>query len=302
VVTEMKDVLCYSVDLSRDARTREIKDEKAAKLAQRFNVSGLPAMLFLEPDGEVRDFLSGYLPPKSFLEEVARIKRDERTLGSLRKKSRAAPDDLELRYELAIRLLKIGDCEGHCRELDEIARRDPQARSLAARKVILDEVLADIEKDMDLAPLYALLDGESHSELLFRGWYAAWKVEGHLVRIAADKADARKHQEQWLRASRELWKHVPEERVAKVGNGIAWALYENHKRLGPEERRFALQVAEKAAAMAPEDAMIQDTLACCLFVVGERKRAIETVKLCIELDPENPTWKMRLEDFKRASK
>ena len=51
----MKSLLCFSIDLSRDKETNQIKDAKAEKLAKRFNVKGLPALLFLEPDGQWRD-------------------------------------------------------------------------------------------------------------------------------------------------------------------------------------------------------------------------------------------------------
>jgi len=300
VVTEMGDILCFNIDLSLDPATNKIKDAVAEELAERFHVKGLPALFFLEPDGQLREFVSGYLPPEPFLAEVKRIKRDEKTIGSMRRGAEAAPDDLELRYELAMRLRKVGDIEGHREQLDEIARRDPDGKSVAARRVSLDEILRVLEKDLNPDALYAFLAGEKEPGLLFWGWRAVWKFEAYLFRDAKDQVEADEHRALWLAASRELWKHVPEDRVGAIGNGIAWGLYEYHKKLGPEDHAFALQVAEVAARAAQEDANVQDTLACCLFVVGERERAIQAVRRCIELEPENPSWKKRLAEFRRS--
>jgi thiol:disulfide interchange protein len=64
VVAELADVLCYSID----ADTKESKP-----LRKSFQVQSPPALVFLDPDGTLRDQLSGYLAADPFLQELRRI-------------------------------------------------------------------------------------------------------------------------------------------------------------------------------------------------------------------------------------
>jgi len=100
VAALMKDFVCCSVDA-------ESKD--GAPLARRFSASGYPLLVFLDPDGSVRDRISGYLPPDRFAKEVARIKRGDGTVSEARKKLAKNPNDVFARLELVLALRKINE-------------------------------------------------------------------------------------------------------------------------------------------------------------------------------------------------
>lgn len=286
VVGEMKDLLCYAVDV----------ESKAGKpIAKRYHVDPLPTLLFLEPNGDVREVVVGFMTASPFLEEVKRIKRNEGTLGALRERIEKEPTDLDARYELGMKLQKIGDQHGYEKQVQAIRELDPEGLTVASRRLTLDEILASTRNKPDPQTLYAFVAVETDPDLLFRGWYAIYHVEGTL---AAKRSKKRAfHRECWVEAARKLWHHTPEMNRGSLGNAIAWNFYEARAELGPDELAFALDVARDAVKILPNDPNVVDTLACCLFATGARDEALLMIKRCIELDPQNPEWKKRLEDF-----
>jgi thioredoxin-related protein len=109
VAAAMKNVLCYSVDA-------ESKD--GAPLAKRFAASGYPLLVFLDPDGQLRDRISGYLPPDKFLKEAQRIERGEGTVSEARKKLAKDANDVFARLDLVLALRRVNDLAGAQSELD----------------------------------------------------------------------------------------------------------------------------------------------------------------------------------------
>ena len=64
----------------------------------------------------------------------------------------------------------------------------------------------------------------------------------------------------------------------------------------------ALDVAERCVNIQPKDPYVVDTLACCLYAVGRDGEAIQMIRRSIDLDPENPQWRKRLEEFQSGKK
>ena len=293
VIAELGDVLCYAIDG---------ESERGQPLAKKFHVRNYPTLVFLNPDGETRDILKDYLAPQSFLAELQRIERDEGTLGHLRSRVQEAPEDLEARYELALKLEKLGDTAGYEEQIAAIAKLDPEGRSSVARRVRLTGILAQVKQDLKLAPVYAFLDGQPPKELLYPAWQAVWTFERYHFDRSRTAQEAEQHRLKWLAACRELWTTVPDDLRARVGNNIAWYLYEYRQHVGLEDLRFALDVAKKCAALTPDDPYVVDTLACCLHALGQKTEALATIRRCIELDPKNPQWQSRLEEFLAADR
>jgi len=288
VVRAMGDLLCFTVDG---------ESEEGAKLRERFGVRTYPTLVFLEPNGEPRDVLTGYLAPKPFLQAVERIRRNEGTLSALRRRIAEAPDDLDARHEYATKLRKLGDSEGYAEQVAAIRRRDPEGLSVATRTILLREVLDKAFTSLELAPLYDFVEAEVDGELLATAWHYALVLENRIVQNAETEEVALPHRRRWMRANHSLWSCAKEEDRAEIGNFIAWGIYVQHEHLGAADLRFGLEVARIAAGLAPEDASIVDTLACMLFAVGEREEACETVRRCIQLEEDNPEWRRRLEEF-----
>ena len=289
VVAELKDVLCFAVDA---------ESPDGARLARRFRPRGFPTLVFVEPDGSLRDRLTGYVEPEEFVAEVRRVKRNEGTFTALRRKIAEHPRDVEARYALARKLKASGFARDYEAQIEAILRLDPEGRSFPSRHIRLERLVGELKQDLQLGPLYAFLAEETHAELLWLGWVEVWQTEGHLAKTRPGRAAH--HREKWLHAGRQLWPHVPAEYRARIGNNIAWYYYENRDALDAADLEFAVEVARTAVAAAPENAAIVDTLACCLFVTGREEEALRHVRRCIELEPRNPEWKQRFSEFKRA--
>jgi predicted Zn-dependent protease len=293
VVAEMKGILCFNVDAHSEA---------GRPLATRFRVRGLPTLLFLEPDSSVRDGIFKYLPAEGFLKEVARIKRNEGTLSSLRARVRTEPADLESRYDLAKKLCDMGDEAGAAEQLHAIRTLDPEGNSSVAHLIRLDEIEAAFDRrEPDLTPLYAFLEQESHSRALYEGWKIAWRFE---ARLASDKKRperAVQHVPPLLVAGKQLWSkaqsHLAGADLARLANEIAWGFWLRSASLTEADRVFALDVAARAVELLPQDAYLVDTYACCLFLNGRKDEALAQVQRCIELQPDSAEWKKRLEQF-----
>ena len=302
VVSAMDDYVCFAADLSVDEEGQFL-DPEAGALMQRFGVRRFPTLVFVRPDGEPEDLISGFLPRKLLLSELARIGGGEKTVSYYRWMIESEPENLEWRYQLAVKLDALGDGAGYQRQMRRIEEADPERTSLPMRRQrlgVLREELWGCMRDPELAPdptpLVAFLEQEEHPELLCDGWLLMGSVQDELGHTAAS-----------LRAFREAWKHVPESQVAPVGNGIAWGFWVQRDELTAEDKRFALEVAKRATREFEEvntdpDALAQylDTLACCHFMAGDRAKARELMKRCIELSPEVQEFEERLALFERG--
>jgi thiol-disulfide isomerase/thioredoxin len=288
VVSGLADFLCFSVDA-------DSKDNKA--LRKRFQVQSAPALVFLDPDGSLRDQISGYFAPEMFLMELERIRANKETFSDLRARIHKDEGDLDARWALACKLQKSGDLVGYEEQVAEIRARDPKGTSMAARRMKLDRLYAKATADFDLEPLYDFVAQEKDPVILFEGWTLVWTAEGQAARSLKEPEQARMHQLRYFAAARALWPLVPKEELGYLGNNIAWSIYENRSGATRSDLEFALSVAQKAVETAPKVPAVVDTFACCLFAVGKRDEALVQVKRCIELDEQNPEWRERLAEF-----
>ena len=290
VVEAMKDFLCYSVD---------VESKEGKPVASRFGFGNVPTLLFLDPDATVRDVVVGFREPEAFVKEVARIRRNEGTIRSLRARLAANPEDLEAHYLLAMKRKEMGDEAGYEQHARAILRLDPEGKSILTRRVQLTELLARTNRRVpDLRPLYAFLEKEVDPDLLYRGWRELYSLETRLLSTASAK-DKLVRRARWLRAARKLWSHTPKESAGHIGNQIAWGIYETRADVDEVDLLFALEVAAGAVEALPEDPNVVDTFACCLHAVGRKEEALKMVRRCIQLDPKNEEWKKRLDDFRR---
>lgn len=290
VIAELQDLLCFGADMQARANLN---------LVRRFRPQP-PTLIFLEPDGELREMFRGkYLSPEEFVSEVRRIKRNEGTLTELRARIRKDPEDFQARYDLAFKLQGIGDLRGFQAQIDAIRELDPEARSRPARCLRFYELRKQAQSTLDLEGLYGFLATESDEQLLFLGWLTAWELEQYLAKVSDKEPDREGHRRRGFAAARSLWPHVPEDRWLSEGNNIAWFFYQNREHLTAADMEWALAVSRKVVGSAPRQAYVIDTLACCLFAVGRKEEAVDKVKRCIELDPFNPKWKERLVEFLR---
>lgn len=100
VMAEARELVCLVIDAESEA---------GVPLAARYGASNLPALVFVEPDGSLRERLSGFRPAAQFVVELRRIRANEGTIGEIVQKLAANPDDVLSRLELVLRLRRMHD-------------------------------------------------------------------------------------------------------------------------------------------------------------------------------------------------
>ena len=293
VAERMADFLCLSIDTESEA---------GAPIAEEFAAQSLPTLLFLDPDGSVRDVIKGYLPPEPFLEEVGRIQRNEGTVPALRKQVEENPTSIEARFELAQKLQSVGDAKGYDAQMAAIAELDPEGKSLPMRRLAFYEALEPLRRELETAPLLAFLEQEqTHDELIFDGWQWIARAEDYHRRQKEDADEmeaAAQHAAKAYDALHTAWSRVPKDRVDSGGNAVAWMIFEMREHLDAPQMAFALGVAKEAVAASEEkNTAILDTLAWLQFATGDKEGAIATIKKAIALEPESEDWQATLSKF-----
>jgi thiol-disulfide isomerase/thioredoxin len=176
VVAEARGFVCLPVDAeSADGRP----------IAERYGIRSWPALVFLEPDGTLRDRLAGFRPPGQLVAEFHRVHAGIGTFGELERKVAANPKDVVARLDLVLRLRRLhdarwesemaaarksielgegydpknpddlyaiarglrscADAQGYERLLAEIRAIDPEGRSAPLRELTLADRLGALE-------------------------------------------------------------------------------------------------------------------------------------------------------------
>lgn len=294
VVKALEPALCLSVDVDTP--------QGRALSAQYPTEDYYPALVFLDPDGALRDRILGYADTKWMLIEIERVLRDEGTLGDLRRQSEAKPDDLLALWAYARKLEKLDDHAKFEAAVARLRTLDPEAKSLPLRTLHMRGVLKSCTPENRFEPLRAFLAEESYDELLFEGWMRLASFERMCAKdakMAGEKATAAKHMVAFHRARFAAWPHCREQDAPFLGNNIAWDVYQDWPTIPDDLRREAIRVANKAVEAQPEAVEILDTLACLLFADGQVDEAVRLMQRCVQLDPERELWAERLEMFQK---
>lgn len=238
------------------------------------------------------------------LRRFARTQEAEAQMAVVRKKLEAGEgferDSIESRWAVASKLREVGELELYREQANAILRLDRAKRSFAARSIAIYDAIDHLRDAGDDAPLRKLLKREKDSGLLFTGWRWVAALEDERAKAAERDEDpkaAAAARTEAREARRTAWPHCPDTERALFANNLAWAYWQDRDALSIADKRFALSVATEAQRLEPDNALVLDTYACCLFMNGREDEARCQVKRCIELDPENKEWRKRLTQF-----
>lgn len=293
-VAALEPAVCIPIDVDSEA---------GRMLASGFPTEDYyPALVFLDPDGELRDRIIGYVEKGKMRSEVDRILRDEDTLGDRRRRVAAQPDDVMALWDLA-ELLDWFDLETeYAQVVARLHELDPAGKTLPLRTLSMRATMKACTPENDYAPLRAFLAEETYSELLFDGWMRIAMYEGMQcknAKVAGDKEAADARRIAAFRARFTAWPHSPERYAAGIGNNIAWDVYLDWPKLPADLHQEAIRVARAASEAKPESAEILDTLACLLFSDGQVDEAVRLMRECIRLEPDRALWEDRLVMFEK---
>jgi tetratricopeptide (TPR) repeat protein len=292
VLLALENVLSFCVDAESDAGVPLVN---AFPTRQTY-----PALIFLNPDGSLRDRVGGYKNAEVVLSEFKRIIANHETLQDFENRVKSNPKNLSARWDLARKMSKLENKKGYEEQLKIIRELDPLGKSLTSRRISMRPILRSPDNNLNPQPMRDFLAKETYPEILFRGWHNITWIERRLATHAIQKGNrelAATHMKAFHKAFRLAWEYCPRDRQAEVGNDIAYQLYLDWGSIDAEQREFAVEVSRDTVEVSPFIANYIDTYACCLFASGETEEAVKQIKKCIQLEPDRGFWQERLEMF-----
>ncbi len=316
--------MCLAVDA---------ESEGGKPIAERYGIRAWPALVFLEPDGSLRDRQTGFRPPDQLLGEFRRARAGIGTFGEIEKRVAAHPQDVcarldlvirlrmmhderwaqemataheaiargegfdpkspDERYAVARRLKQCADASGYDEQIDEIRALDPEGRSAASHLLALAERFQWVrarqlqDHTLDARTMLEYLAEEHDESVLFEGWSAL-----HALARQRFPKEARTY-------GAEAWKHCPPDQVASLGRELARELLAAAPEIDDGQRAFAVELATKASAAAPQSVDHLETLAECLVLAGRKADAIAVLERARAIEPTRASLRERIDELRR---
>lgn len=265
---------------------------EAGELLQRFGVSRLPTIVFLDSAGRAEDAIDGFIDLAGFVTESQRIRRGEKTVSDWRRKTEAAPDDLDLRLQLALQLEHVGQREECGRLQESIKQEDPEGRTAAGAQLHLYDAFARVRaasadasdpRTYQLATLYEHMPKVKPAIVCYEGWKWIADVEGQ-------RGDRPKERAAWTN----VWTYAPDgEQRLNSGFSVLQRFFLMEVELSPADRLLTTAIADHFAAAKQEYgdllplAFVHDARAIALALNGKREEALREAEKAVALDPDN---------------
>ena len=279
----------------------------ARTLIDRFGVSTLPTLVFADSEGVAEDAVRGFMALDPFLAESTRILRGEKTVSDWRAQAAAAPEDLDVRLQLALQLEHVGQVDESARLQASILTDDPEGESDASAQLQLYEVLDSVRaaaSDLSdpgtypLEALYAYLPEIKPKAIQ----YEAWKWIADVERQKGDRSKERA-------ALASVWRLAPPQRPRVVaGFKLLERYFVMDVELSDAERRLTLDVAQGIETEAGDDpnptqrAHVHHAYAVAYAINGERAKALAALDRAVEASPDDPQHAPLREALKARAK
>ncbi|MEM7201031.1 MAG: LpqB family beta-propeller domain-containing protein [Planctomycetota bacterium] len=302
VVRATAPFLCYGAKL---------EDAAAAPLFGRYSVETLPTLLMIDPAEKTAQLgVVGALNAPTVMRRLQRMARNEDTLRNLLGRVAAAPDDLDLRADLAARHASLGDDDRATELRASIRAEDPQGRSAAAAAMILEEKAREAlwpAPKLRVGLVRRLADHVATIEpasIRRTGWERIAGLHNSL-------GDWDEEFAAWQRA----YADVTDDALFNWGWSRCRWWWSNRDILSKSQKDFALEVARRTAEvcerLSAEDPEYFDpglfltrrlqTLAMMLYFHGEREEATAIMERCVALSPSNAEYGARLAAYRAGA-
>ncbi len=273
---------CFSADVTTG---------EGHALAQRFGVRSLPAVLLFDRAGRPDEAIWGHVPTAEFDRRLALAQAGTGTVSALRERASGAPDDLDLRFTLAAKLLDVGDRDGGQLLFDSIRTADPNGATIGGARLLLRDATDAAQATLSAAPdpaavdlqhVYAVVESLRHDVVAFAGW--SWLAQTEEQR--GDGAAAR-------RALDRGWERAGDPPPPLWPAQVADTYWRTRADLGDDEahsllQRVARAVADHPATAAKERALQLVAWARAHALTGDRGEARRLADAALELAPGDP--------------
>jgi thiol-disulfide isomerase/thioredoxin len=286
VAQAAKAFLCVSLDY-----------DKQREIAERWGIKQIPAMLFLNPDGTLRDRIDAFQEAPVFLANLVRIQNDIGTLNEFERKLAATPADLSLRFEFYKRLKAAGQTARADAQRTEIKKLDTANQSHAARTFQYEDIKKEIEghwaqtrtlNPQQIDKLRKFMEDETDPELIYDGWmslantYKFWNEEATKRGAAGEAAS---HRTQWRICLAKAWRGVPQddETLNWWGYQYCGQLWDQKDELSADDKAFYLRLSDMMVRRFEREPLAHDYHGRALYLSGRVQEAMDRARAAIDL-------------------
>lgn len=265
----------------------DAESEAGIPLVERYHVVGYPTVLLLRGDGTEIDRIFGFLPADDFAAALSDDLSGKGTLEALREQSKAAPDDLELRFEFGFRASVRGLTDEAFAALDEVVTRSKGSASGLDRRALM--VLAKYHYLRGSKDYAKAIETFARIERDFAGSNEASEARVQTVVAYLKAGDAKA-------AAAAAERAFAAEPDAGTANAIAWFYFR-------EKKEFAtgISIARRGLELAPKDAGLRDTLAELLAASGDLAGAAAEAARAQSHEPNDPYYAKQAKRFAEAA-
>ena len=250
-------------------------ERDGSKIAEQYKVRGYPTVIFIDKDGTEIDRLIGYDTPDNYIPLVNDILEAFLTNN---------PDDNSTLYNIAKKYSDRGEAEKANNFFKQFLENNPtnMEEEITSAEFLLAKAGWD---NGDISGLQKFIKDNPNSD----NCMSAYQL---IARFYTTESDTLME----IQTLKEMTEVFPESSSAM--NSYAWRMTELNKNLDE-----ALIIAKKGVELADESSkpMILDTQAEIEWMLKDFQSAISTIKLAINLDPENDYYQAQLEKFKLAN-
>jgi tetratricopeptide (TPR) repeat protein len=240
------------------------------QLREFFKMRGFPTIVVLAPDGLERDRMVGFDgDAEKFMATLEDWAADKSTIVSYLNRWAKDSTDVEWNYRIAERYIDRAQSELSQPFFERIIRLDAADVNGYLPEAHFQLAVHQLRSLSNPAPLNELMAVETDQGRLQAGYSI-------LTSYFEDQKDTTKTVE----AYREGLKKLPES--TNLMNGCAWFIHSDAlKDLYP----WAIELAERAVTIEPDDASIWDTLAWNYYDAGRLDKAVDAAQKALDLAP-----------------
>ena len=262
------------------------------ELASRYNITGIPAYIFVDEEGNEIDRIVGFREPAAYLAEMTRIRNGINTIPDLSKQLKDDPDNLDLLVNLASKVETMGGLKvaiSYWEELFTKENASPIQLSTAGLKLALYHA----QENNEAETLVSFVNNETNTEVLPQ----AYDALRNFYRGEGDKAAEANTYRRYVDFMFGINKESP-----GFINGYAWRMTQLEMNL-----ENALERADQAISMLTEEegprekAQIMDTKGELLWKMGRIDEAVVVMDECIAIQPEDNYYKEQKAKFQATS-
>lgn len=263
------------------------KKDEGKKLREKWEVRGFPTVLFFNSKGEEIDRICGFNKNKveTYFQTIQDFVNGKNTMLALTMQLAKGPDNVSVNYNLAKKHIDRWEGKKAYNYVLKVLELDPGDENRFKSDCIFWKALYAAWYEKNAEPLQTFMDNSPDKKYF---------DEGYSTLINLYKRN--KNNEKAAQAYEVKLEKLGE--TSGLLNDYAWFIYENKLK---NKYELGIKLATKAVELAPKKANIWDTLSWLQFENGDLENALKSMKIAVDLEPDNDGFKKNLKKMEEKA-